>query len=294
MRLALLNPHAGGGRAARLVGPLAQALAQAAPGCRFHVAQSVEDGLAHLRALPEASRVLVVGGDGTLNRLLPAFLERGHVLALVPQGTGNDTARALGLFVQAWQAALDTALSGKVRAIDVGEACFGAAVVHFVSSFSAGFDAAVCRRARDGPRYLTGLARYLRATLAEVATLRHWEIRISLDGMLVHEGPALFAASLNTPTFGGGMRAVPHARIDDHRLDLLMAGAFGRAAVLTMLPRLMAGRHLGDTRVLTRPYTAASISSRDALPLAADGEYLGDARAMALRVLPAALTVIGA
>ena len=170
----------------------------------------------------------------------------------------------------------------------------GRTVVYFVSSLSAGFDASVCRHALEGPRYLTGQARYLRATLAEVATLRHWDLRILQDGMLVHEGPALFAASLNTPTFGSGMRAVPHARIDDARLDLLVAGAFGRAGVLAMLPRLMAGRHLGDARVFTRPYTAASIVSRDALPLAADGEYLGDARAIALRVLPAALTVIGA
>ena len=294
LHLALVNPHAGGGRAARLAAPLAQALAQAAPGCPLHVAQSIDDALAQLRALPIASRVLVVGGDGTLNRLLPAFLECGHALALVPCGTGNDTARALGLFGRPWQAALDAALTGKARLVDVGQAAFNGAVVHFVSSFSAGFDAAVCRRALEGPRYLTGLARYLRATLAEVATLRLWDLDISLDGVPVHAGPALFAATLNTPTFGSGMPAVPHARIDDARLDFLLAGAFGRAGVLAMLPRLMVGRHLGDGRVLTRPYTALSIRSRDALPMAADGEYLGESLAIELRVLPAALTVIGA
>ena len=87
--------------------PLAKGLAQIAPDYRLHVAQSIDDALAQLRALPKASRVIVVGGDGTLNRLLPAFLDCKHVLALVPCGTGNDTARALGLFVQSWQAALE-------------------------------------------------------------------------------------------------------------------------------------------------------------------------------------------
>ena len=124
MLLALLNPHAGGGRAARLAEPLAQALARLAPGCRLHVAASVAEGLAQLAALPRASGVLIVGGDGTLNRLLPGLLAGGHTLALVPCGSGNDTARALGLHRLAWPRALEIALHSEPSRIDIGEARF--------------------------------------------------------------------------------------------------------------------------------------------------------------------------
>ena len=292
MLLALLNPQAGGGRAARLAAPLARALAQLRPGCRLHVAASVADALAQIAALPRASRVLIVGGDGTVNRLLPALLAGGHTLALVPCGSGNDTARALGLHRLAWRRALEIALEEKSIVIDIGEARFGEVAVPFISSFSAGFDAAVCRCALAGPRLLTGLPRYLLATLREVAALRNWRLRVTLDDVLVHDGPALFAASLNTPNFGGGMPAAPAARIDDGRLDLLLAGAFGRGGVLAMLPRLMAGRHLGDERILARPDTRMRIEAASPIPLAADGEVHGEASQVELRVRPAALGVV--
>lgn len=292
MRMALVNPNAGGGRAARLAEPLAQSLGRLAPACRLHVAASVAEGLARIAALPRASRVLIVGGDGTVNRLLPALLAGGHTLALVPCGSGNDTARALGLHRLAWRRALEIALRGKSVAIDIGEARFGDVAVPFISSFSAGFDAAVCRRALEGPRLLTGLPRYLLATLREVVALRNWHLRISLDGVNMHEGLALFAATLNTPSFGGGMPAVPSAHIDDGRLDLLLAGAFRRGGALAMLPRLMAGRHLGDTRVVTRSFERMRIEAASPMPLAADGEFLGESMVLELNVLPATLRVV--
>ncbi len=292
MLLALVNPHAGGGRAARLADPLARTLARVAPACRLQVAASVAEGLAQLADLPRASRVLIVGGDGTVNRLLPGLLAGGHTLALVPCGSGNDTARALGLDRLAWPRALEIALQGEPSRIDIGEARFNDVAVPFVSSFSAGFDAAVCRRALAGPLLLSGLPRYLLATLREVAALRNWQLRVTLDGVNVHEGAALFAATLNTPTFGGGMPAVPHARIRDGRLDLLLAGAFGRGGALAMLPRLMAGRHLGDGRVLARPYARMRIEAASPIPLAADGEVCGEAAVIEVTVRPAALAVL--
>ncbi|MBL8382901.1 MAG: hypothetical protein JNM90_07510 [Burkholderiales bacterium] len=291
MDLALVNPQAGGGRAARLVAPLRSALAEGAPGCRLHVAASVADGLGQLAALPRGSRVLVVGGDGTLNRLLPGLLAGDHGLSLLPSGSGNDTARALGLHGMPWRSALEVARSGRERRIDLGEADCDGRTVPFVSSFSAGFDAAVCRRALEGPRFLTGLPRYLLATLREVAALRLHRLRVAVDGIPVHEGEALFAASLNTPSFGSGMPAVPGARIDDGRLDLLLAGRFGRAGALAMLPRLMAGRHLGDARVETRDFARLDLTCDTPLPVAADGEYLGRVTGLRIRVLAHALTV---
>lgn len=294
--LVLLNPHAGGGRAARLQRPLAQWLAQHAPLAELAAPDTPELARASLRALPAASRVVVVGGDGTLNQLLPALLQGGHTLGLVPCGSGNDTARALGLYRAPWAQALPYALNGAAQAMDVGQAEFETAgqarVAPFLSSFTVGFDSSVGLRALQGPRWLRGLPRYLLATLRELAHLRTWELTLQADGAPVHDGAALFASTLNTPTFGSGMPAVPHARIDDGRLDLLLAGRFGRMATVAMLPRLLAGAHLGHARVHTRAFAGLSLQSRTPVPLAADGEYLGETQALALRVLPLALPVV--
>jgi diacylglycerol kinase (ATP) len=124
--------------------------------------------------------------------------------------------------------------------------------------------------------------------------LRNWPLQVTTDGELIHNGPALFASSLNTPTFAGGMPAVPHARNDDGRLDLLLAGPFGLAGTLLMLPLLLAGRHLGRAKVHTRAFHEMVISSTQPVPLAADGEYLGEARQITVKVLPDALRVVRA
>ncbi len=162
----------------------------------------------------------------------------------------------------------------------------------FLSSLTAGFDSAVGLRAINGPRWLRGLPRYLLATFAELAALRNWSLQVTADGELIHDGPALFASTLNTPTFAGGMPAVPQARNDDGALDLLLAGAFGRAGTLRVLPLLLAGRHLGQPNVRTRAFRRMVISSPELVPLAADGEYLGEAKKITVNVRPGALRVV--
>lgn len=290
--LILLNPHAASGRAQRLAAPI-EAWARSHPArVRVHVARSIDDALSALRALPPAGRVAAVGGDGTIHKLLPALIERGHVLGVVPCGTGNDTARALGVHRLRWPAALELALSATPQAIDAAMLRTPDASCPFISSLAAGFDAAVAIRALHASRALPGTLRYLWATLAELRALRGHRLLVECDGAVVHDGDALFASTLNTRSYGSGMPAVPHARIDDARLDLLLAGRFGRIGVLAMLPLLLSGWHLRHPRVRTHAFTTLRVRADAPLPLAADGEPLAEAAEFEVSVLAAALSVV--
>jgi len=88
------------------------------------------------------------------------------------------------------------------------------------------------------------------------------------------------------------MPVAPAARLDDGRLDLLVAGRFGRIGVAAMLPRLLAGRHLTHPRVLARSVVSIAATSAVAVTLAVDGEALGTANGWHVRVLPAALHAV--
>jgi diacylglycerol kinase family enzyme len=294
VRAVLVNPAARAGRAPALLPELRRALPA---DVALHVPDSADAALAVLHALPPGSRVVAVGGDGTLHRWLPALIARDHELGLVPLGSGNDVARALGLGREAPLTWLSHALNAPPSFMDLGLALWhdGQGRPHetpFISSLSAGFDAAVARRAIDGPPRLRGLPRYLWATLRELAALRTWALDITVDGEHLHSGPALFAASLNTPSFGGGMPATPGARTHDGLLNLLLAGPFTRGGALRMLPRLLRGRHLGHPRIHTQAFEALLILARGDLPLAADGEWLGFARSVQVVVRPSALRVV--
>ena len=294
MSLVLLNPRAAGGRAARLQGPIAAWLRVHRPGVRLAVPECPDDAIALVERSPRGSRVVVAGGDGTVHRLLPALIAGDCELGLVPAGSGNDTARALGVARLRTEAALALAFEGAARPWDVGDCAFAGRQVLFASSLAAGFDAAVGLRALRGPVWLAGQPRYLWATLREIAALRAWPLRVRLDGEVAHAGPALFASVLNTPTYGAGLRAVPKARAHDGRLDALVAGRFGRAGALAMLPRLMAGTHLGHRAVQSRSIAEMIVDSEHPVPLAGDGEPAGYARSWRVRVRPGALQAVAA
>jgi diacylglycerol kinase family enzyme len=293
-RLVLINPSAAGGRAGVLAPQVRAWLRSQAVPVPLIESKCVAQALATLDGLPPASRVVLVGGDGSVHRMLPMLLARGHTLGLVPMGSGNDCARALRLHRLSWREALAWALSGPARRIDTGELRVAGASdsIPFVSSLAAGFDAAVARRATAAPRWLRGMPRYLAATLAELSTLRHCTVRVTADGRAVHAGPAIFASTLNTSTYGAGMPAVPLARTDDARLDLLVAGAFGRLGALGMLPLLATGRHLRHPRVTTLRFAHLQLESDRPLSLAADGEPLAPADRFEVQVRPASLSVV--
>ena len=288
----LLNPHAAGGRAALFGEPVRQWLASYAPESALVEADSVARSRAMLQCLPLGSRVVLIGGDGTVHHMLPVLLAHRFTLGLVPMGSGNDTARALGVHGLPWVQALTHALQGPASVMDTGEFIVERRRVPFISSLAVGFDAAVGARAALAPQRLTGMPRYLWATLAELKALRNWPLKITVDGAVRHQGRALFASVLNTASYGSGMPAVPHARIDDGKLDLLVAGRFGRLGTAMMLPRLLAGAHLGHRRVASMPFTRVHIECASELPIAADGEAQPPEREFEVKVRRASLSVV--
>lgn len=289
--LLVVNRHAGSGRAAALEPALRRELASHWPAVRIVAATSAHDATAAIAALPPRQRIVAVGGDGTLHALLPALLAGDHELGLVPAGSGDDAARAFGLRGQPWRETLRHAIEAPTRAIDVGVAHSEHESRPFVSSLCAGFDAAVAQRAARGAGSAHGLPRYVAATLAEVLRLRRHRARVTVDGVPLLDDEVLLCAVLNTPTYGGGMPMQPAAAIDDGRLDVVLAGRFGRLGTLAMLPRLLRGRHLGDRRVRQATGTSLQIDSQDPLPLAADGEAMHAACGIAVTVHPRALRV---
>ena len=235
----------------------------------------------------------MVGGDGTLNQMLPSLLSGKHVIGLVPYGSGNDCARAWGLQKLSWKEALAFALNGEASAIDVGRIQLNHNdLQYFHSSLAVGFDASVGNRALAGPKFLRGLPRYLLATLGELVHLKNWPLKVQANGHVVEEGDCLLASALNTPTYGGGMPAVPHAMVNDGKLNLLVGGRFNRLQTLLMLPRLLIGKHLSHSRIQCIAFTEATLTCPVPVPVAADGETLGLATHLQINVLPNALHVV--
>ncbi len=319
--LLVLNPHAAGGKAAALAKPLKTWLAKNQPDWQLAIAHNVAIGRRLIDAMPQGSRIVLVGGDGTFNQMLPSLLAGQHSAALVPYGSGNDLARALGLRGMSWRKALALAGSQTPQRMDIGLAEFEVLPesnenqeddqlesqkadqeegqnedrlysVPFASSFTTGFDSSVGLRALNGPKWLRGLPRYLLATVRELLHFRKWGLVVLADGKPIYTTEALFASTLNTPTFGAGMPAVPHASIYDGQLNLLLAKNVSVWQTILLLPDLLFGKHLNHPKVHTQPFQTLQIKSDTPIPLAADGEYLGTSQNIHIRILKGQLPIV--
>ncbi|MGB8652310.1 MAG: YegS/Rv2252/BmrU family lipid kinase [Mycobacteriales bacterium] len=284
MRVAVLvGPVSGKGR-----GPAAAAeLRERLPQARVLGGDSREAALQQAReAVADGLDVLVaVGGDGTAHLALQAVAGTSTALAVVPTGTGNDLAHALGVPTEAADTAA-AVLAGDVTAVDavrVDDRWFACVL-------GTGFDAAVNERA-NRMRWPRGRRRYDVATVLELRTYRPRRVVLTLDGER-HEEHVMLVALGNARSYGGGMRVCPDADLTDGLLDVVVVGPLSRRRFLALFPRVFKGTHVQDSAVTVHRAREVVLEG-DPLAVYADGEPFGHLPLTA-RVVPGALRVIGA
>lgn len=293
----LLNPYANRGRAARVQPALAAALQACQPAISLLVPQSVAQAQAMVAALPAGSRVLLAGGDGSLQPLLAALLAGEHELALLPLGTGNDVARALGVHGLSWQQALQQALQRPAQRMDIGQLRLADGSVHyFSSSLACGFDAAAGAQVSLMPAALPGMLRYALAALRQFAQLRSYSLSWAMDDAPPQAGQVLLASCLNTPTYASGMRLAPSAQVGDGLLHLVLAQNRGLIPTLLLFARLLAaGRHVGAGGVQLCRGRSLRVQAQNPgqnLPILLDGELMPPQPSFEVQILPRALPVL--
>jgi YegS/Rv2252/BmrU family lipid kinase len=212
--------------------------------------------------------VVAVGGDGHVGLLAGVLRETDTTLAIVPAGRGNDLARVLGIPTDP-AAAARLALDGEARPVDVGEVDG----VPFLGIASLGFDSDANRIANESR--LRGNAVYLYAALRALGGWRHARFEVTVDGEL-HVFSGYTVAVANSKAYGGGMMLVPHAVLDDRRLDVLMVHEHSRLRWLAMLPRVFRGTHVGDPRAEFSTGQVIEVRADRPFTVYADGEPIGE------------------
>ncbi len=287
----LVNRSARAGRAARSVDAVLAGLGQSGHEVRVLAATSRDEARSEVARVVAggAHRLVVAGGDGLVHDALQAVAGTRTVLGVVPVGSGNDFARALGLEGLDTAAACRAAL-GPPRALDALHS--GAGWVASIATI--GFSAGVTARA-ERLRFPRGGSRYTLATLLELPGLRPVPLRIVVDDE-AHEVDAVLVAVANTAYFGGGMAICPDAVATDGRLDVGVVGPIGRVRLLRFFPQVFDGHHRDHPAFTAWQGGSVRIEPVDAdaepLDVWADGERMGttpfELRAVRAAVLVAA------
>ncbi|WP_124728202.1 YegS/Rv2252/BmrU family lipid kinase [Staphylospora marina] len=285
----IYNPVAGRGLVVRMLPKLLDCLERAG----FETSAFATSG--HWSAANEARRaaeagfdtVIAAGGDGTIHEVVNglAGFESPPRLGILPAGTTNDLARALGIprdLVRACQAVVN----GRTVKMDVGRSqdryFINVAAVGRMAEVS--YEAPIRWKARFGP-----LAYYAKA-LEKVGQLsRPFPVRIE-TGDRTWEEEILLMVAANSGSVGGFRRLAPEARVDDGLMDVLVVPAARFGDLVQLVSLAVQGKHLDDPRLIYFRTDRLKVDTPEPLALNLDGEWGGE-RAGQLEMIPRRLEI---
>jgi diacylglycerol kinase (ATP) len=232
----------------------------------------------------EVDRVVIGGGDGTLNRAIPALLECGRPFGIIPLGTANDLARTLGLPQDVREAA-EIIVQGGLGQIDVG--CVNGK--HFLNVASIGLGPKVTKHLSESMKARLGVLGYLRALLSAYRECEPFRACLVVDGQFqrvrsIHIGVG------NGRHYGGGATVFEGAAIDDGRLDVFSLSSRPFWQLVLLAPWLNKGRHHVLEAVELLHGETVTVETKPRMVVSADGELLTNTPAQ-FQVVPKALTV---
>ena len=243
--------------------------------------------LARAAAGRGCARIIAVGGDGTVNEIAQALVGTPAALGIVPAGSGNGLALALGLPTRPAEAlALAADPRARILAIDTGTANGHP----FFNVMGLGFDAEVSRRVNLLAH--RGLAAYLRTGLAAFFHQEAQRVTVS-DGHGRRETLETFMVSVgNSDQYGNRARFAPGARVDDGLLDLVAVRPTGWLAAPCLAARLFLGNFDRSPRV--RRLRGAHFVIQRPTPglIHTDGETHDTAATVEIAIRPRSLRLI--
>jgi diacylglycerol kinase family enzyme len=276
----------------------------------FATTSDAENGLALTRraVAAGASLVFAAGGDGTVRACAEALAGTDVPLAIVPLGTANLTARALGLPSQA-DRAVDVGFGGRDRRIDLGHLTLidgaridgtgagamgpggmGAGGMRFAAMAGIGLDAAVVGAARERLKQRFGWVAYAVSGATKLSRPA-CDFTVRLDGVEPLRRRARCVVVANVGLLPGGFTLLPGARLDDGRLDVGILAPSGAWGWVRVAGRVLARDRRQDRSLERFQARRVQISADTDLPRQADGEIVAPGRTLAVSVCPSALTV---
>ena len=255
----------------------------------------------------EDIRLVVVGGDGTINEVLNGITDFSRIrFGLIPTGSGNDFARGMGI-PKDTDAALDMLLSATRGVdIDLGEVTTenGYKRIFGISS-GIGLDSIVCKKMLSSKtknilnRFRIGHVAYILLTISTLFSMETYKVKVWMklsNGKDSEQSLSfkdlIFLAAMNFPAEGGGVPMNPMAKYDDGLLSICAVSGIPKWRTFLMLPVLMKSKHVGKKGFMLQDVEYLVFDADRPMVLHGDGEYLGDEKHIEMKVLRGILNVL--
>ena len=250
MWLLVVNSKAGKGRASKLAGKFEVLLESNNLPYEIINKATYEETFSEYRlsiASGKFEKVVAIGGDGLVNLCLQQVAEQNIGLSVIPAGTGNDFARAVGSHKKSVNEIFNVVSSQDPTTIDLGLVTGSFGKRWYVQVLSTGFDALVNKLANriNWPR---GQMKYTLATLLTLTRFKPIPYELIIDDKQFKQDFMLLSVA-NGETYGGGMRICPDASNTDGIFDILLVHPVSKIVLLSIFPKVFTGKHVPHPKI---------------------------------------------
>lgn len=247
-------------------------------------------------------RIILLGGDGTLNEALQGMKDTSHIiLGYIPTGSSNDFARDLRIPTDPVEALHLILHTGKVQFMDLGTIAYDNGTKRrFIVSCGIGYDAAVCEEALHSSikkfcnKIGLGKLTYLGIALKQLLSTKSVSCELTLDDDIpikIHK--LLFVTCMQHRYEGGGFMFCPNADASDGYLDLCVVGDVPKLLILFALPTAFKGKHYFVKNITTHRAKKVRIETSSKLWVHTDGEVGSQTTAITVTCEQNAIQIIG-
>ncbi len=229
-------------------------------------------------------KVIVVGGDGTMNEVVNGVFTQKTVptseitLGMISVGTGNDWVRTYNIPMD-YERAIEVLKKGQTIIQDAGTVSYFNSTQkltrYFINMAGLGFDALVAQKTNaDKSRGRGNPMLYLANLISSLFVYKSCGTKVVVNGTVVKE--KIFSISIGIGKYnGGGMQQAPDAKTDDGLFDITLIKDISKLSVIASVRRLYNGTIKKHKRVLAMVGKHVIVESDQPILLETDGESLG-------------------
>ena len=230
------------------------------------------------------SKIIAVGGDGTVNEVAQAMVHQEIPMGIIPKGSGNGLSRHLGIPLHYAQA-LENALTGKTVSIDT----FLVNNRLSLNVSGVGFDGHIANLfGKDGKRGLVGYAKLI---LKEFFSFHPFTVTIESSEVEI-TNQVFIAAFANSSQYGNNAKIAPLASVQDGKLDVMLIEKINPWQSISFLQKMLSGKIHQSSLCVHYSFQELVCRTTKEMPYHIDGEASGYAQQFEIKVLPASLKLL--
>lgn len=229
----------------------------------------------------KATRVIAVGGDGTLKLVCELLKGTKTPIGIIPAGSANGMAKELGVPLDINEA-LDLAINGETKEIHAvvvnGELC-----IHLSDI---GFNAYIVKKFDDLPQ--RGMWGYTKALWKALWSHHKMEVEFQIGKETIRSEAAMVVIA-NATMYGTGVKINPDGQLDDDVFEVILVKKYSLMEIIkirfTDLP-------FNPEKIESFQTKGLRIKTKHKAHFQVDGEYIGKVNTITAELLPAAITVV--